>query len=57
VALVMGDALLETLLNTPWWRGLGLLLLIGIGAFSFFSAGQLLGALRLSEFRAAFRRR
>ena len=57
VALVLGNSLLETVLNTPWWRVLGLIGLILIGAVSFFGAGQMLGALKMSEFRAAFRRR
>lgn len=56
VALVMGDAALETLLNTPWWRGLGLLVLVVIGVVSFFAAGQWFGALRMAEFKAAFKR-
>jgi putative peptidoglycan lipid II flippase len=56
VALVLGNSLLETLLNTPWWRGLGLTLLIGIGAVSYFGAGQMLGAFRLAEFKSAMRR-
>ena len=57
VALVLGNSLLETVLNTPWWRVLGLIGLILIGAVSFFGAGQMLGALKMSEFRAAFQRR
>ncbi|MFK7837681.1 MAG: murein biosynthesis integral membrane protein MurJ [Sulfitobacter sp.] len=57
LALELADALLDGLLELAWWRGLGLLLLIGVGAVSFFSAGQLLGAFNLSEFKAAFRRR
>lgn len=56
LALILGDALLETLLNTPWWRGLGLALLIIIGAVSYFGVGQMFGAFRLAEFRAAMRR-
>ncbi len=56
VALVMGNAALEGVLNTPWWRGLGLLMLVGIGAVSFFGCGQLFGAFKLSEFKAAMRR-
>ncbi|WP_386625236.1 murein biosynthesis integral membrane protein MurJ [Sulfitobacter geojensis] len=56
VALVLGNMLLESVLNTPWWRGLGLVLLIGIGAVSYFGVGQLFGAFRLAEFKAAVRR-
>ncbi len=47
---------LSSLLALPWWRGLGLLILITIGAVSYFGSGQALGAFRLSEFRAALRR-
>ncbi|MCX7560311.1 murein biosynthesis integral membrane protein MurJ [Sulfitobacter sp. F26204] len=56
VALVLGDAVLEGLLNTPWWRGLGLMVLVVIGAFSYFGTGQILGAFQLAEFKAAMRR-
>jgi putative peptidoglycan lipid II flippase len=56
LALKMGDAVLESLLHTPWWRGLGLLILVSIGAVSFFGAGHLLGAFRLAEFKTAMRR-
>lgn len=61
-AIVMGAALwlaniqLSTLLATPWWRGLGLLILVSIGAVAYFGAGQLLGAFKLSEFKSAMRR-
>jgi putative peptidoglycan lipid II flippase len=56
LVLVLADEALEALLLTPWWRALGLFLLIMAGAISFFGAGQLLGAFRLSEFKAAMRR-
>ncbi len=56
-ALLMGNAALEPLLNTPWWRGLGLVVLIGIGAVSFFVAAQILGAVHLSEIKGALRRK
>lgn len=61
-SLVMGAALwfanlqLGPLLIVPWWRGLGLLILMGIGAVAYFGAGQMLGAFKLSEFKAAMRR-
>ncbi|MEP5732105.1 MAG: murein biosynthesis integral membrane protein MurJ [Sulfitobacter sp.] len=55
-ALALADAALFELLRTPWWRGLGLLVLISIGTASFFGAAQLLGAFKLSEFKASFRR-
>lgn len=56
-ALVIGNAAFEPLLITPWWRGLGLVLLITLGAVSFFTAAQLLGAVHLSEIKGALRRR
>jgi putative peptidoglycan lipid II flippase len=61
-SFVMGAALwffniqLTTLLSVPWWRGLGLLILLSIGAFAYFGAGQLFGAFKLSEFKAAIKR-
>lgn len=61
-SLVMGAVLwfvnlqLGPLLNLPWWRGLGLLILLSIGAVAYFGAGQLLGAFKLSEFKSAMRR-
>ncbi|KIN75097.1 Integral membrane protein MviN [Sulfitobacter noctilucae] len=57
VALKFGNAALETLLNTPWWRGLGLILLIALGAVSFFGAAQAFGGLYLSEVKASLRRK
>ena len=56
VVLVLTDAMLETVLNTPWWRGLGLMVLIAIGAIAFFVAAQMFGAVKFSEFRNALRR-
>ena len=62
-SLVMGVVLwffnvqLGALLALPWWRGLGLLVLLTVGAAAYFGAGQMLGAFKLSEFRAAMRRR
>lgn len=56
-ALMLGEAMLEFVLNTPWWRGLGLLMLIAIGIVTYFGTGQLIGAFKLSEFRNALRRR
>jgi len=61
-SIVMGAALwffniqLSTLLAVPWWRGLGLLILLVLGAIAYFGAGQILGAFKLSEFKAAMRR-
>lgn len=47
---------MSPLLALPWWRGLGLLILIGIAAVAYFGSGQMLGAFKLSEFKAAMRR-
>lgn len=61
-SLLMGAVLwasnvaLQPFLGLPWWRGLALLILMGIGAVSYFGIGQLIGAFRLSEFKAALRR-
>ena len=60
-ALVMGAVLLisarlaDPLLNTQGWRYPALALLVGLGIVSFFGVGQMIGAVRLSEFRAEFR--
>lgn len=48
--------LLGPVLALPWWRALGLGVLIGIGGISYFGAGTAVGAFKLSEFRAALRR-
>ncbi len=56
VALWLGNAALQPMLGLPWWRGLALVLLIAIGAVSYFGVGQLIGAFRLSEFKRAVRR-
>ncbi len=61
-ALLMGavlwgaEAVLSTWLTTPTLRYGALALLVGAGVVSYFALGQLLGAFRLSEFRAAMRR-
>lgn len=61
-SLIMGVVLwffniqLSTLLSVPWWRGLGLLILVSIGAAAYFGSGQMLGAFKLSEFKSAMRR-
>jgi len=47
---------LNGLMALPWWRGIGLLVLLGIGAATYFGAGQMLGAFKLAEFKAAMRR-
>lgn len=61
-SLVMGAALwffnlqLSALLALPWWRGLGLFILLVLGAIAYFGSGQMMGAFKLSEFKAAMRR-
>jgi putative peptidoglycan lipid II flippase len=61
-SLLMGVALwffniqFSALLSLPWWRGLGLLILLVIGGLVYFGSGQMLGAFKLSEFKAAMRR-
>ncbi|MFD2740470.1 murein biosynthesis integral membrane protein MurJ [Sulfitobacter aestuarii] len=56
LALWLGNAALQPFLGLPWWRGLALLALIGIGAVSYFGSGQMLGAFQLGEFKRAMRR-
>jgi len=51
------SAALTPLFALGGWRWLALAVLIGAGAASYAVAGQVLGAFRLSEFRAALRRR
>ena len=55
-ALWLGNAMLQPFLGLDWWRGLALLVLIAIGAVSYFGVGQLIGAFHLSEFRRSLRR-
>lgn len=50
------SALLTPFFGMGGWRWLALLVLIGAGALSYFGAGQLIGAFRLSEFRESLRR-
>jgi putative peptidoglycan lipid II flippase len=56
-ALYLANITLQPFLGLPWWRGLALLVLILIGAFSYFGIGHLIGAFRMGEFKAAVRRR
>jgi len=56
VALWAGNVILQPVLGMPWWRGLGLIALLTIGAVSYFGIGHLIGAFRLSEFKGAVRR-
>ena len=50
------NAALQPMLGQPWWRGIALLILIGVGIVSYFGIGQLIGAFRLSEFKGTMRR-
>lgn len=50
------EVLLTPMFGMAGLRWLALLLLIGAGTISYFAAGQLFGAFRLSEFRTALRR-
>jgi len=62
-SLAMGAVLwfaalwLNPFLLMPGIRWLALLALIGLGALTYFGTGQLIGAFRFGELRAAFRRR
>ncbi len=56
VALWIAAAMLSPFLSLPWWRALALAALIAVGIVTYFGAGQLLGAFRLAEFKAALRR-
>jgi len=61
-SLIMGAVVwfanlqMSPLLALPWWRGLGLVVLIVIAAVTYFGSGQWIGAFKLSEFKAAMRR-
>ena len=55
-ALWMGNVAMQPALGTPFVRGFALLGLILIGSVSYFGAGQLIGAFKLSEFKSAMRR-
>ncbi len=61
-SLLMGVALwffniqFSALLSLPWWRGLGLMILLVIAGVVYFGSGQMLGAFKLSEFKTAMRR-
>ncbi|WP_370399127.1 murein biosynthesis integral membrane protein MurJ [Sulfitobacter sp. JB4-11] len=54
--LIGTNVMLQPFIGLPWWRGLALLVLIGVGGASYFGVGQMIGAFRISEFRAAVRR-
>jgi len=61
-SLIMGGVLLATvtafdwIFTVPGWRYLALFGLILLGAASYFTAGQILGAFHLGEFKRALRR-
>jgi len=61
-SLIMGAVLyaamlgLAPMLVSPGWRYLGLALLVLAGAVAYFGAGALIGAFRLSDFKAGLRR-
>lgn len=61
-SLIMGGVLLATvtafdwIFSVPGWRYLALFGLILLGAASYFTAGQILGAFHLGEFKHALRR-
>ncbi len=54
--LWIATAVLNPFLGIPWWRGLALTVLVGTGMLAYGLAGQALGAFRMAEFKAAFRR-
>ncbi|MBD3665821.1 murein biosynthesis integral membrane protein MurJ [Sulfitobacter sp. TSTF-M16] len=56
VALWFGNAALQPFLGLPWIRAFALILLLLIGAVSYFGVGQMIGAFRISEFKNALRR-
>lgn len=56
IALMATNVALQPFIGLPWWRGLALLVLLSVGAGSFFGIGQLIGAFKISEFRNAVRR-
>ena len=56
-ALWLGSLALAPALSASGWRYLALGALVALGAVVFFGFGQLIGALRLSEFRQAAKRR
>jgi len=61
-SLIMGAAIwaanwaLGPLLSAVGWRYIGLLLLVLAGMVSYFGAGMMIGAFRLSDFKSAMRR-
>ena len=56
VVLVLGEVVLGTALSTQYWRIPALAGLISVGIVTYFVAGSVIGAFRMSEFRALLRR-
>jgi putative peptidoglycan lipid II flippase len=56
LVLVVLAMLMAPLLDLPTWRYLALLVLIALGAVSYFGIGQMIGAFQLAEFRRAMKR-
>jgi len=56
VTLWSSNVALQPFLGLAWWRGMALLILIAIGAVTYFGIGHLIGAFRIGEFRHALRR-
>jgi len=54
--LLLAQLLLNPMFGASGWRYLALAILVFIGAGSYFAAGQMLGAFKLSEFKRAMRR-
>ncbi|WP_187428946.1 putative lipid II flippase MurJ [Roseobacter fucihabitans] len=56
VALWWGTVALSPFLGLDWWRALALVVLVSIGALSYFGTAHLIGAIRISEIRQALGR-
>ena len=56
LVLILAANALAPALAMGYWRYLALLALIVIGAVTYFGIGQIIGALRLSDFKSALRR-
>ena len=54
--LLIVNYFLEPAFQIAGWRYLALLVLVGVGAISYFTISQLIGAFRLSEIRASLKR-
>ncbi|WP_298919550.1 murein biosynthesis integral membrane protein MurJ [uncultured Roseobacter sp.] len=56
IALWFSNVALSPFLGLPWWRALALTALIAIGMISYFGIAHIIGAIKLSEIKGAFRR-